>query len=110
MRAVRASRCLTRPTYVHCNYSNYTRSKALVKTKIIRIGNSQGIRIPKPVLEEAGLGDEVELRITPSGLVLEPLASARSGWEAAARDLAAEELDASDVFLPTDFDETEWEW
>jgi antitoxin MazE len=81
-----------------------------VKTKIIRIGNSQGIRIPKPVLEEAGLGDEVELRITASGLVLEPLAATRSGWEAAARDLSAREPDASDGFLPTDFDETEWEW
>lgn len=81
-----------------------------MKTKIIRIGNSQGIRIPKPVLEEAGLGDEVELRITAAGLVLEPLASARSGWEAAARDLAAREPDTSDVFVPTDFDEREWEW
>ncbi len=81
-----------------------------MKTKIIRIGNSQGIRIPKPVLEEAGLADEVEVRITESGLVLEPLVSARSGWEAAARDLAAKERDSTDVFLSTDFDETDWEW
>lgn len=81
-----------------------------MKIKIIRIGNSQGIRISKPVLEEAGLGDEVEVRITKSGLVLEPLASPRSGWEEAAHDLAAKEPDASDVLVPTDFDETEWEW
>ena len=45
-----------------------------MKTKIIRIGNSQGVRIPKPLLDEAGLGDEVELRITDRGLALERVA------------------------------------
>jgi len=81
-----------------------------MKTKIIRIGNSQGVRIPKPLLEEAGLGDEVELRITDEGIVLERLASNRVGWSEAARDLSSEEGDGQDVFVPNDFDDTEWEW
>ena len=42
-----------------------------MKTKIVRIGNSQGVRIPKPLLEQAGLEGEVELRITASGIVIE---------------------------------------
>ncbi len=81
-----------------------------MKTKIIRIGNSQGVRIPKPLLEEAGLGDEVELRITEEGIVLERLASTRVGWAEAAQDLGSDETDGEDPFASTDFDDTEWEW
>ncbi len=82
-----------------------------MKTKIVRIGNSQGVRIPKPLLEEAGLGDVVELRITESGLVLEPLTRARSGWAEAARLMTeSSEAQELDPFLPTDFDESDWEW
>lgn len=79
-----------------------------MKTKIIRIGNSQGIRIPKPLLEEAGLGDEVELRITEEGIVLERLASCRVGWAEAAQELGRE--GDEDAFLSTHFDDAEWEW
>lgn len=82
-----------------------------MKTKIVRIGNSRGIRIPKPLLEEAGLGDVVELRISESGLVVEPLAEPRNGWADAARTLAAShETPELDPFLSSDFDDTEWEW
>lgn len=81
-----------------------------MKTKIVRIGNSQGVRIPKPLLEEAGLGDEVELRITDDGIVLERLESTRVGWAQAAHDLGDNEADGEHVLTPTEFDDTEWEW
>ena len=82
-----------------------------MKTKIVRIGNSRGVRIPKPMLEEAGLGDEVELRLTDSGLVLEPLARPRVGWSEAARAHAGSKDDLdSDPFLANEFDENDWEW
>lgn len=82
-----------------------------MKTRIIRIGNSRGIRIPKPMLEEAGLGDEVELKLTGSGLVIEPAGPARAGWASAAAALASRsDEEDSDVFTPTDFDESDWEW
>ena len=32
-------------------------------TRLVSIGNSRGIRIPKPLLTESGLGDEVELQV-----------------------------------------------
>jgi antitoxin component of MazEF toxin-antitoxin module len=34
-----------------------------MKAKVINIGNSRGVRIPKPLLEESGLGTEVELEV-----------------------------------------------
>lgn len=58
-----------------------------MKTRIIRIGNSRGIRIPKPLLEQAGLGDEVELRVVDSGIFIEATSCPRVGWSQAARSL-----------------------
>lgn len=82
-----------------------------MKAKIVRIGNSRGIRIPKPLLEQAGLGEDVELRIVDSGIVIEPSSRARAGWRQAARLLHErgddEPLDAP---TPTEFDATEWSW
>ena len=34
-----------------------------MKAKLIRIGNSKGIRIPKPILEQTGISDEVEMEV-----------------------------------------------
>ena len=82
-----------------------------MKTKIVRIGNSQGIRIPKPLLEEAGLGEVVELRITETGLALESLSEPRAGWAEAARALTESESDEEAVpFVSNEFDESDWEW
>jgi antitoxin (DNA-binding transcriptional repressor) of toxin-antitoxin stability system/antitoxin component of MazEF toxin-antitoxin module len=41
-----------------------------MKARIVRIGNSQGIRIPKPLLEQTGLADEVELEVEGDCLVV----------------------------------------
>lgn len=82
-----------------------------MKTKIVRIGNSQGVRIPKPLLEQAGLEGEVELRITESGIVIESASSPRAGWGSAASAIRdAREDGLLDQPVPTDFDDTEWTW
>jgi antitoxin MazE len=83
-----------------------------VKTKIVAIGNSQGIRIPKPLLEEAQLreGEEVDLRLTPEGLVIERVSSPRRGWSDAAAQLALSSAPEEDPFVPAEFDEEDWEW
>ena len=50
--------------------------------KIIQIGNSQGIRIPKPIIELANLGDkELEFVVMDSGLLITPQKKVRVGWE-----------------------------
>lgn len=82
-----------------------------MKTKLVRIGNSQGVRIPKPLLEQAGLEGEVRLRVVESGIIIEGATHPRAGWDAAAQ-VAHERGDDGvlDDVVPTDFDETEWQW
>ncbi len=82
-----------------------------MKTKIVRIGNSRGVRIPKPLLEQAGLENEVRLRLVEGGIVIEAVGPAREGWADAARALYEREGDGLlDEVTPTSFDRTEWEW
>lgn len=83
-------------------------------TSLIRIGNSQGIRIPKSIIEQAHLKDhELELKIVNEGLLIHPVDLPRKGWK--------EEIEASlkkhgdhnpdqewlDADLASDED---WEW
>lgn len=83
-----------------------------MKTKLIKIGNSQGIRIPKVLIEESGLSGEVEIRVRKKSLIIEPVEHPREGWDEAFREMARrgddKMLDA-DV-LDSDFDSDEWEW
>lgn len=84
-----------------------------MKTRIVAIGNSQGVRIPKILLEEAGLPEHVELRVEGGRIVIEPADQPRAGWAQAAQRLAEEEeadLTPAGEWPPTDFDNTEWEW
>jgi antitoxin MazE len=83
-----------------------------MKTRIVRIGNSRGIRIPKPLLEQSGLGDEVELEVMDGKIVIKPVLQARHGWEAAFRSMAEHGDDAvlDPDLLAHSWDEEEWEW
>ncbi|HSW31537.1 MAG TPA: AbrB/MazE/SpoVT family DNA-binding domain-containing protein [Longimicrobiales bacterium] len=82
-----------------------------MRTRIIRIGNSRGVRIPKPLLEEAGLEGEVELRLTDAGIVIEWAGRPRAGWaEAAAALRASDDSCLLNEPVPTEFDEAEWVW
>lgn len=82
-----------------------------MKTRIVRIGNSRGVRIPKPLLEQAGLGDEVELRVEAGAIRIESVSAPRAGWAEAAELLArTEAAGLLDVSTPTRFDRDEWEW
>lgn len=83
-----------------------------MRTKIVRIGNSQGIRIPKPLLEASGLEGEVDLRVEDHSLVISPVRQAREGWDRAFAAMTergdATLLDAAAPSL-TSWD-AEWEW
>jgi len=82
-----------------------------MRTKLIKIGNSRGVRLPKPILEEVGLTDEIDLRIEDGTIILAPPAQPRSGWaEAAQRLRAADEDLLLDPPTPTRFDDEDWEW
>ena len=82
-----------------------------MRARVVRIGNSRGIRLPRPLLVEAGLTDEVELEVRDGGLLVTPVAGARAGWAEAAAALAARGGDRVDEgALPTRFDRREWRW
>ena len=80
-------------------------------TRIVRIGNSQGIRVPKAVLEQAELPKEVALRAEPGRLVVTAARTPRAGWADAAREMhASGEDQLLDEAPPSVFDDEEWEW
>jgi antitoxin MazE len=82
-----------------------------MKTRLVRIGNSRGVRIPKPLLEQAGLEDEVELRVVEDGIVIASAREPRAGWEEAARLIRERGEDGLlDAPTPTRFDSDEWQW
>lgn len=82
-----------------------------MKTRLVRIGNSRGVRLPKPLIEEAGLIDEVDLELRGNTIVIAARPTARRGWAEAARKLRAQGGDALlDPLTATHFDETEWQW
>jgi antitoxin MazE len=81
------------------------------KTRIVQIGNSRGIRVPKLLLERAKLPDEVELRAEPGRLVVSGVRRPRAGWAAAARSMRLRNEDRLlDELTPTHFDDREWRW
>jgi len=82
-----------------------------VKARLVRIGNSRGIRLPKPIIEEAGLRDEVEVRVRQGAVVITSADRPRAGWAEAARRMRESSDHALlDEPVPTGFDETEWRW
>jgi antitoxin MazE len=82
-----------------------------VKTHLIRIGNSRGVRLPKPLIEQAGLAEEVELRVQEGAIIIARAAPPRSGWADAARHARQRQEDQLlDEPTPTRFDDEEWDW
>ncbi len=84
-----------------------------MKTRIVKIGNSQGIRIPKNVLNQTGLKDEVELSVKNDTIIIRSAGKARSGWNQAFAEMRKCDDDSmadSMNTLKNEFDEKEWEW
>jgi antitoxin MazE len=82
-------------------------------TKIVPIGNSRGIRIPKAMLEHCGFGEEVELQAKNGALILRPVKVPRAGWADAFGQMAAtgdDHLVHEDAPTATKFDAEEWQW
>ena len=82
-----------------------------MKTRIVQIGNSRGIRLPKVLIEEAQLEEEVELEAEPGRIVIRRGRRPRAGWAAAARKMRERNEDRLlDPTTSTQFDEKEWKW
>ena len=82
-----------------------------MKSKLVRIGNSRGVRLPKPLIEQAGLADEVELRVREGAIIISPANGPREGWMEAAKQLRERKEDGLiDDPTATCFDGEEWRW
>ena len=83
-----------------------------MKARLVRIGNSQGVRIPKAVLRQCGMDDEVEMTVEDRRIVITPGRQPREGWDDGFR--AAEAAGEDELLLPDDlsqpWDEEEWSW
>lgn len=88
-----------------CNYI------VIMKAQIIQIGNSQGIRIPKMMLEETGFSGEVDLQITDEGILIRNIKKPRGDWDAIFKKMAEtdDDLPVEKEAAP-DFDRKEWQW
>lgn len=90
--------------------SNYIVS---MKAQIVRIGNSQGVRIPKPFLQQSGIAKDVDIEVQGNQIVLRSLRRPREGWEESFRQMASKGDDRlldEKLLQQTSWDEEEWEW
>lgn len=84
---------------------------ASIRTRIVKIGNSQGVRIPKLLLEQSGIHTEVEIELHGDHLTIRKAAHPRAGWEQAFAEMAQNHDDVLlDEFTTTEWDQVEWEW
>lgn len=83
-----------------------------MRTELVRIGNSRGVRIPKPLIEQCGLGDTVDLRLEKDCLVISPERRPRQDWAEAFRaaGLAAQDELLLEIAEASEFDRKEWRW
>lgn len=88
-----------------------------MKSKLVAIGNSKGVRLPKALLQAVGLEDAIELTVEDGKLVITPLRRRRrprEGWrEAIAADIeknGVPEVDDDWLNMSNDWDAKGWRW
>ena len=83
------------------------------RVKIIRIGNSKGIRLSKSLIEQYNMKDEVLLEAKKDSIVIRPVENPRAGWE---KSFEKMRLSGDDVLLDegteleSEWDREEWRW
>ena len=84
-----------------------------MKARIIKIGNSQGLRIPKPILEQTGIMDDVEIEVEKNQIIIRPVGNVRDGWDDAFKAMEQagdDEPVIKDETISHSWDEEEWQW
>jgi antitoxin MazE len=83
-----------------------------MKTTLVPIGNSRGVRIPKPFIEQCGLTEEIEMDVRDRTIVLHAPRQPRAGWSQAFKEMARLGDDAllDPSFPATRWDVEEWQW
>lgn len=84
-----------------------------MRTSIVRIGNSQGVRIPKIIIEQCRLGPDVELEVENERLIIRSASFPRQGWEERFISMAAAGDDSlldGELSAQSPWDEEDWQW
>jgi antitoxin MazE len=84
-----------------------------MKARVVRIGNSQGIRIPKAVIEECHLHGDVDLIVQQGQLVVRSAATPRASWDQAFEKMhrhGDDQLLDPEVSTASEWDRKHWKW
>jgi antitoxin MazE len=81
-----------------------------VKASIIKIGNSHGIRIPKPIIDACNFGQEVELEVQNHQLIIRTPHHPRQNWADAFQKMAASGDDQLLETADPEWDHEQWQW
>jgi antitoxin MazE len=85
---------------------------------LIKIGNSQGIRIPQPLIKQANLqNQEFEIHVVDNGLLIIPIKKNRHGWEEQFKNISVAQLERNFNETHSNLDHSSelatgeaWEW
>ncbi|MBK9006183.1 MAG: AbrB/MazE/SpoVT family DNA-binding domain-containing protein [Anaerolineae bacterium] len=82
-----------------------------MRTQVVKIGNSRGVRIPKPFIDQTRLGNEVEIAVQRGTIVIRSISRPRNGWAEQFRAMAEQGDDQLlDKPTQTKWDRSEWVW
>ena len=83
-----------------------------MRARVIKIGNSQGLRIPKPILDQTGILDDVEIEVEKNQIIIRPVKNIRDGWDAAFKNMGQKGDDGPIINdnISHSWDEEEWQW
>ena len=83
-------------------------------TKVVKIGNSRGIRIPKSFIEQSGIKNEVELEVKDDRIIIRTLSDVRKNWNLAFQKMSRNNddilLDQDSFSNQSSWDNEEWIW
>lgn len=78
-----------------------------MRAQLVRIGNSQGVRLPKVIIEQAGLGPNLEVAVEDGAVIIRASGKKRRGW---AEDAKACRAKAEDHLGEWDTTIADGEW
>jgi antitoxin MazE len=84
-----------------------------MRARVVKIGNSQGIRIPKPILKQTGIMKDVELEVEKNQIIIRPISNPRVGWDIAFKAMSEKNDDVlihGTENISHSWDEEEWQW
>ena len=83
-------------------------------TRVVKIGNSRGIRIPKSLINESGLTEVVELELGNGQIIIKSIARIRENWDTAFKQMAINKddvlMEPKTQYNASNWDKEEWEW